>query len=226
VLLKIGEYSAPAVRRATKNGDPEVARRAETVQKKLIEKFTSEKLDVKDYDLVETADVLIRGRIEAPTIKVKTKQFGEVVLRLAELRAIKSMASQANEFTLDAAKYSRPNDNIWYDTGVDVTNDQGLEIIANGQLDLNPGQPGQFMSTPIGNSNNGVGMMMVNGRQYRFSPGAVVARVGPDGTAFIAGASYKVPRAPGTGRLFLKIAPSPFAGESTGSYKVKLKVGG
>ncbi len=227
-LFKLGEYAAPALRRSTKSTDPEVARRAETVHKKLVEKFTAEKLDVKDYDLVETADITIRGRVEASTIKVKTKQFGEATLRLADLRAIRSTAAVGNEFTLEAAKYARANDNTWLDTGVDVSTDQALEIIATGQVDLSPNQPGQYVSTPLGNANSGFGpmVMLPNGRQYRYLPGALVARIGNDATPFVAGANYKVARPPSNGRLYLKISPSAMGGESSGSYKVKLKVGG
>jgi len=227
-LFKIGEYSAPALRRATKSTDPEVSRRAETVYKKLVEKYSTEKLDVKDYDLVETSDITIRGRVEAPTIKVKTKQFGEATLRMADLRAIRSTATSGNEFTLEATKYARANDNTWLDTGVDVSTDQALELIATGQVDLGPGQPGQYMSTPIGNGNNGYGPMVMtpNGRQYRYLPGALVGRIGNEGIPFLAGANYKVARPTGTGRLYLKISPSAWGGESNGSYKVKLKVGG
>ena len=39
------------------------------------------------------------------------------------------------------------------------------------------------------------------------------------------GSNFKASKAPGTGRLYLIIAPSNWNNDSAGSYKVKVKVG-
>ncbi len=227
-LLKFGEYAVPALRRAVKNPDPEVARRAEGLLKKLTDKLPAEKLHQKPYDLIETEELTLRGRLEPAAVKVRTKLFGENAVRLADVRTMRSTAVAGNEFTVEASRYGRMNDQNWFDTGIDVTADQALEITASGTVDLLPGQQnGQFVSTPSGNGNIGTGpMMAVNGRAYRYLAGTLIARVGTDGMPFAAGTNYHASRGPGTGRLYLKIMPAGTGAEPTGGYKVKVKVGG
>jgi hypothetical protein len=57
-------------------------------------------------------------------------------------------------------------------------------------------------------------------------PGQLIGRVGDAGTPFPVGASYKAAHGPGTGKLYLKIAASPWGNGSTGTYKVAVKAGG
>jgi hypothetical protein len=54
-------------------------------------------------------------------------------------------------------------------------------------------------------------------------PGQLIGRVGPSGTPFALGASYKGKVAE-SGKLYLRIGPSPWNCESTGSYKVTVNV--
>jgi hypothetical protein len=227
-LFNAAEYAVPALRRATKNPDAEVARRADSVLKKLTDKLPPEKMEMKDFDLVETAEVIVRGRLESTGVKMKTRHFGETTLQLAEVRSIRSTAATGNEFVLDAAKYARNNSMEWLDTGVDVTPSAPLEILAEGTVDLAPQQGGNFVSGPAGNPSNGNSMMMTpTGGRMSAVPGALYARIGPNGQPFVAGASYKMARPTGTGRLFLKIGPTSWGGiDPSGSYKVKIKVGG
>lgn len=228
-LLKFAEHAVPALKRAVKSTDPEVARRADSVLKKLTEKLSAEKLAHKDYDLVETSDIVIRGRIEPTSLKVRTKLFGETSLQLSEVRGLRSTLSAQNEFAVDAAKYGRQNSNDWFDTGIDV-GDQALEISVTGTVDLNPQQPGQFIATPVGNAANGTGrpVYLPNGRAYSFAPGALIGRIGNDVNAapFVVGNSYKSGRSSTTGRLYLKVAPSPWGIDCNGSYAIKVKIGG
>ena len=227
-LFGLAELAVPALKRAAKNNDPEVSRRAEAVLKRLQDKLPPEKLELKDYDLVETPELMIRGRVESGGIRVKTKLFGETTMRLTELRALRSTAAVGNEFEVDGAKYARPNGTVWLDTGVDITSDQALEIIATGTLDLGPNQPGQYTSTPAGNPQNGMGPVIrtPSGRTYRFVPGSLVARIGTAETPFVVGQQFKAARPPAEGRLFLSVTPSAWGTDSTGSYKVKVRIGG
>jgi hypothetical protein len=227
-LFAAAEYAVPALRRAAKNPDAEVARRADAVLKKLTDKLPPDKMELKDFDLVETADVTVRGRLESTGVKMKTRHFGETTLQLAEVRSIRSTASVGNEFVLEAAKYARNNSMEWFDTGVDVSPSAALEIAADGTVDLAPQQGGNFVSGPAGNPNNGNSMMMTpTGGRMSAVPGALYARIGPNGQPFIAGASFKQARPTGTGRLYLKIGPTSWGGiDPSGSFKVKVKVGG
>ena len=228
-LLKFAEHAVPALKRAAKSTDPEVARRADSVLKKLTEKLAPEKLVHKDYDVVETNDIVIRGRIEPTSVKVRTKLFGETSLQLSEVRALRSTLSAQNEFAVDSAKYGRQNSNDWFDTGIDI-GDQPIEITVSGTVDLNPGQPGQFIATPVGNAANGTGrpVYLPNGRAYSYAPGALIGRIGNDVNAapFVVGNSYKAGRTSTSERLYLKVSPSPWAIDCNGSYTVKVKIGG
>jgi hypothetical protein len=53
----------------------------------------------------------------------------------------------------------------------------------------------------------------------------VVGKIGADGEPFPIGASFKAPKSPASGRLYLAIAPSNWGNASAGAYKVTVKVG-
>lgn len=226
-LFKLAEYAVPSLKRAAKNADPEVSRRAGSLLKRLTEKLPEEKMVLKDYDLVETAEATVRGRVETVAVKVKNRVLGETSLKLADLRSMRSTAAVGNEFTVEG-KYAKQNDPNWHDTGLDVTSDQPLEITADGTVDLSPQQPGQYVSGPGGNPSNGNTMLMMpNGGRMQVVPGALYGRIGPAGTPFMVGTSHKSNRPPANGRLYLKIGSSNWGGvEPTGGYKVKVRVGG
>ena len=184
-------------------------------------------MTLKDYDLVETAEATVRGRVETVAVKVKNRVLGETSLKLADLRSLRSTAAVGNEFTVEA-KYAKQNDQNWHDTGLDVTNDQPLEITADGSVDLAPQQPGQFISGPAGNPNNGMSNIRTpQGGAIQAIPGRLYARIGPNGAPFLVGTSHKASRPSANGRLYLKIGPSTWGGiDPTGGYKVKVRVGG
>lgn len=238
-LVEFGEYAVPAVRRARKSDDPEAAKRAESVWKKLSDKLPSEKLEARDYDLVE-AEFPIRGRIDPAAFRIKSRYFGDAELRLAEVRAMRSMAAPNAPagIELDAAKYARQGWAAWLDTGVDVAAGEPLEVAITGQIDQWPQQPGQYISGPQGTGNAAPGLP--NGQPIMFPQqvpgvpvpnrgftpsGSVIGKIGPTGQPFLIGASYRQPRAPGTGRLQLIIAPSNWGNDSSGTYLVKVKAG-
>jgi hypothetical protein len=226
-LFKLAEYAAPALRRAAKHTDPEVSRRAGSLLKRLTEKLPEEKMTLKDYDLVETAEATVRGKVETVAVKVKNQVLGETSLRLADLRSLRSTAAVGSEFTVEG-RFARSNDQSWYDSGLDITNDQPLEITADGTVDLAPQQGGQFTSGPGGNPNNGNTMFRFpNGGGMQVIPGALYGRIGPNGSPFLIGTSHKSSRPPASGRLYLKIGSSNWGGvDPSGGYKVKVRVGG
>lgn len=234
-LVGYGEFAVPAVRRALKSTDPEVARRAEAVLKRLKDKVPEEKLEPQDQDVVEAAEFTVRGRLDGPGLKTRTRYFGEVTMRLTEVRGLKAVGVPVadGKVALDAARYARQGWAAWMDTGVDVSADQPLEVACTGQIDQWSQTPGQYMAGPQGTQAAAPGMP--NGRPVLAVPagpggqfvrsGAVVGRVGADGAPFFVGGSYKAAKAPATGRLYLIIAPSNWGNDSAGSYDVKIKSG-
>jgi hypothetical protein len=94
-LLALREKAYPALLEAAKNKDPEVARRANDLLEKIREAVPEEKLEVRKVDVVYTDDSKIAGRIEASVWKANTAQFGEVQMKLADLRTLRSLASDS-----------------------------------------------------------------------------------------------------------------------------------
>ncbi len=245
-LLELKQYAGPALKRATTDPDAERQRRAATLLDSVRKLVPAERVDAKDFDTVETAEFVARGRLESASIKVRTKQFGEAVVRLGEVRQLRAAREVApgNELALDAASYGKMNWQAWFDTGIDLAPNAPLDIVCTGTIDQWPQEAGRYTSGPGGNGNpapnqqgnvrflaangpngmnnpNGMGM---RGGQGMVQSGAVVGRVGPAGQPFLVGASLKLPQAPGAGRLYLQIAPSHWGNDNlSGSYAVKVK---
>ncbi|MBY0458419.1 MAG: hypothetical protein K2V38_13850 [Gemmataceae bacterium] len=220
VLIDLGVHALPAVRRATRSEDAEVNRRSKSVLKTLEGKLAPDQLEIRDYDVVETDEFTVKGKLELTALKVKTKLFGEASVKVTEVRSFRSVGAAANrEFALDAAKYAKMNQNEWMDTGIEVTSGQQLEVTATGRVDQWPQGPGQYMVGPEGQP----GFQRPGAPAPVGVPGQVIGRIGPNGTPFAVGASYKG-KASESGRLYLRIGASPWNCDSTGSYKMKVDV--
>ena len=179
---------------------------------------------VRDYDVIETSEFTLRGRVEGARVKVRTKYFGEAVLHLVTIRSLRSVAgSNGSEFSLDAAAYAKLNGQSWMETAIEVTAGQELEITASGQIDLWPMQPGQYMTGPAGSG--GAPVVGANPAAQRGFSGQPIGRIGPNGDPFVIGASYKG-KAAASGKLYLRIAPSQWNNDSVGNYKIKVNTGG
>ncbi len=234
-------YAGPALKRAATDDDAERRTRAAALLQAVRREVPAERVDAKDFDTVETADFTVRGRLDAALVKVRTRQFGEAVVKLAEVRQFRavSAAAPAGEIALDAATHSKSNWSAWLDTEVEVTAGVPLEITASGTIDQWPQEPGRYVSGPAGNGNaapnqqGNVRVFLLNQPlQNRGMPqvvlsGALIGRVGPAGQPFVIGASLNQPRSAEAGRLFLQIAPSHWGNDNaTGVYRVKVKSGG
>ncbi len=92
-LQALGVKAYPALLQATKQADAEVVRRAEDLLEKLRQTVPAERLEVRSHDLVHTEHSKIAGRLTAVTLKVKTFQFGEQQLKLADVRGLRSPAA-------------------------------------------------------------------------------------------------------------------------------------
>jgi hypothetical protein len=242
-LMKLKDYALPLLRVAAKRETPELSQRAQSLIKLISIKTSPDRLHVKDYDVVETVDLLIRGRVELSSLKVKSKQFGETTLQLAEVKHFRGLGVNASlgELELDATKYCKLNWSGWLDTGFDVSAELPLEITSSGQIDIWPQEPGRYMASPQGTgapAPNPPQMLLqpqqplqanggINPAIRGFVPtGSVIARIGENGTPFIIGANFKRPNMATNGRLYLQIAPSNWNNDDcTGSYRVKIKVG-
>lgn len=89
-LLKLGEKAYPALLEAAKLKDVEIVRRANELLDKIREAVSEENLVVRPNDVIHTADSKFTGRITGTSLKATTSQFGEVSVKLADMRNLRS----------------------------------------------------------------------------------------------------------------------------------------
>jgi hypothetical protein len=214
-LRTFRELAYPALKRAAASADLDRALQASLLVKWLEEKVGPEKLRVRDQDTIHAAEFTVAGKIEASTLKGRTTYFGEVTVQVSELRSIRFLGGtgEEKELAVEAARFAALSQDVWLDTEVDVTDGAALEIQASGIVDLWP-QGGNYKVGPdamprMGNSPDG-------------NPaGMLLGRIGERGKVFQVGAKFSGPVADG-GRLYLRIACSPWNNPSAGSYAVKI----
>ena len=78
--------------KAAKEAAPEIAKEAEALLDKLWEVIPESELTGNELDIVETPDAKIAGRIAAMSLRIQTTQFGELKLKLADARTLRSLA--------------------------------------------------------------------------------------------------------------------------------------
>ncbi len=222
-LASIGNHAIPALRRAAKSDDPEVMRRAKAVLKLVEARVANDKVELRDYDVIETAEFTIKGRLEMNTLKVRTKYFGDTTVKITDVRSFRSVGSASSaEFALDAGKYAKLNQSEWMETAIEVSAGQQLEVTATGRIDQWPQGPGQYMVGPEGQGGGNPGFAPGGVQRVGLS-GQVIGRIGPSGAQFGVGGSYKG-KPTESGKLYLRIGPSQWNCDSSGSYKVTVNV--
>jgi hypothetical protein len=98
-LMGLREKAYPALLEASRSKDREVARRAEDLLEKLREALSEDQLEVRKADVVQTEDSRIAGLLEATEWRADTVQFGEVRLKLADLRSLRSLTAESDADT-------------------------------------------------------------------------------------------------------------------------------
>ncbi len=212
-LLQVGHWAYPSLQRASRSPDLEVAQRAAGVLKQMSEKLPNDLLKIKEDDVIHTSDFTIVGRITQPTLKAHNPYFGEVSVKVCDLRVLTIRhRNSSEEFVVDASKHGSSLDQ-WLDTGVVVDSSSRMVLQSDGQVDLWPQGPGQYMATPKG--------FNTAGRGGQFQAGALVAKIGEQGKPFLVGERFDSVVAE-EGRLFFQIIPSPWNNASSGTYRVRM----
>ncbi len=214
-LKGYGAIAYPALRRAAAGTQTDTSTRVLAIVRKLEEKVGIEKLKGRDQDVIHATEFALTGRIESPTLKGRTTYFGEVTVQVSEVRTIRFLGGNGGEaeLVIDAAKFAATTQDVWLDTEVDLADGAALEIIAAGQVDLWP---------MGGNYKVGPDAMPRQGTSQDGNPsGMLVGRIGERGTTFQIGARFSGTPAD-AGRLYLRIACSPWNNASSGSYTVKI----
>ncbi len=86
-LKSYGPRAYPAIQRAAQHEDPEVAQRAEDLIEYLKAKYSESQLDVRDRDVVHADDSKFAGHLGASSFRISTFQFGELKLKLSDVRS-------------------------------------------------------------------------------------------------------------------------------------------
>jgi hypothetical protein len=96
-LLELRERAYPALLKAAKSRDAEVARRARELLEKIRDEVPEERLQFRPNDVVYTAESKNTGRIASATLKVLTSQFGEQQLKLSDVLEVRSPSASEPE---------------------------------------------------------------------------------------------------------------------------------
>jgi hypothetical protein len=225
-LLALGPKAYAALSTAALGTDLEVSHRAQALIKKLKDQFTAQELVVRENDLIQTVEFPIVGRVVSPALRTRTAYFGEPEIQVSQLRSIRWVGQGGREVvTVDAAKNGNGQ---WLETTVEVSAGEHLSIRATGEVDLQPGNPGNAVCGPAGFNQGGFvggrGGFAGGGLNRRQLAGALLGRIGETGEIFLVGNHYQG-RAPQGGKLRLQISPSPFGAGATGSYRVTIHLG-
>jgi hypothetical protein len=213
-LIQVGHFAFPLLQKATRSGDQEVRYRAVSVIKQISERVSPELLRLREEDVIHTTEFTVIGRITSQTLKANSPHFGDVALKLSELRTVHLRQNGGkHELVVDAAKHGSSLDQ-WCDTGIIVDSQQRMLITSEGQVDLWPQGPGQYLAAPKGYNTAGKG--------GQFMAGALVGRIGESGKAFLIGERYDG-SAQEEGKLYLQIVPSPWNNASGGQYRVRIQ---
>ncbi|HYT93913.1 MAG TPA: hypothetical protein VEL76_34660, partial [Gemmataceae bacterium] len=223
-LLKIGVNALPVLMRVARGRNQEMAQAAQTLAQELRERVPPAQLRFREEDLVQTPDFSIVGRVVAPTLKARSPYFGPVDLKVSQLVGLRRVGELREvTLTIDAEQYANGKRN-WLDTRVAVEAGAPLTITATGEVDLWPlgGETGVYVGNPSGSA-HGCGYGQGYGMEGReeHSGGTLLGRIGQGGSVFKVGERY-CGTANQSGRLFLRIAPSPWGNASSGAYKVRI----
>jgi hypothetical protein len=214
-LGTLGAFAYPSLQRAAQSKDLEVVKRATLAMKRIDDRLAPEQLRLKTEDTIQTTEFTIGGRIASPSIKVHSDTFGECDLKLSQLRSLHQRGQVRDiELLVDAAQHGSATDQ-WLDTGLTLDSNLRLVIGSEGQVDLWPQGPGQYVTGPKGYSTAGKGGIHM--------AGTLLGKIGENGKVFIIGEQYEgVPS--GEGKLFVHIVPSPWNNASTGNYRVRVRM--
>ena len=213
-LVQVGHFAFPSLQKASKSSDQEVSYRAVSLIKQITERTSPELLKLREEDVIHTAEFTVIGKITAQTLKAHSPHFGEVALKLSELRTMHvRQHGGKSDLVVDAIKHGSALDQ-WCDTGITVDAAQRVVVTGEGQVDLWPQGPGQYIAAPKGYNTAGKG--------GQFMAGALVGKIGENGKAFYVGERFE-----GVvneeGKLYLQIIPSPWNNASTGQYRVRIQ---
>ncbi|MFO0863730.1 MAG: hypothetical protein U0744_03570 [Gemmataceae bacterium] len=213
-LVQAGHWAYAPLQKAAQSSDRELSQRAGAILKKLSESVSAEALKMKEDDTIHTLDFPIIGIVTNTTLKTSSPLFGEQQFKIGDIRSLHIHGGRGDaELSLDAARIGSTSE-PWHDTGLTVDRHLKLIVTADGDCDLWPQTPGQYVAHPRGYNTPGKG--------GTYLAGALIGKIGENGRTFMVGDRYE-----GTpneeGKLYLSIVASPWNNASSGSYRVRIR---
>lgn len=101
-LKKFRERAYPFVLKEAKSADPEAARRADEVAKDIRFRVPAARLEVRECDTVHTEDQKFVGKLSIGGLRVRSAIFGEQVVKVADLKSLRSATGVAADLLLAA----------------------------------------------------------------------------------------------------------------------------
>ena len=222
-LKAMGVRSLPYLRKAMQDANAEIRSRASKLVEEMEKQIPEQELEVTEHDVIETIEFTVTGTVLTQSFSAHSKFLGDVQVNLKQLRSLRSLDAPARlQFNMDAAQFASAN--RWMETTIEIERRDQIRVTASGQIDLYPddGEAGTYLSSP-----KGANMEEFIGRRGRgkgdFKPGTLVGRFGSQGKPFVIGERYSAISYE-TGRLYLRIIPSPFDETCSGHYKVTINV--
>lgn len=204
-VLKEAGASVYAVLKAYRSQDQEQMKRLEQIIVHIEQSSAHSDIIRPVQDSIATSEFPITGLVQGD-FEATSVVFGKVKFSLSDIRSI-TMKHPPATLAISAGGV----DASWLDSGITI--DGPYSVTAEGQVDLWPGQPGSYMSTPKG--------FTQTGKNSSYLAGSLIGRIGEHGSIFVVGERYE---GTGGGRLYLQIVPNPWGGApSAGSYNVKIK---
>jgi hypothetical protein len=109
-LVAMREQAYLALLNASKSGDPGIASQAGQVLQRLRKTLSKKDVDgIRTDDMIITADMKIAGQITSPALRIRTSQFGELALKLADARSLRHQSLIAPEAAPKAPVSAQPD---------------------------------------------------------------------------------------------------------------------
>ncbi len=229
-LIDLGGQAYPFLKKASKSKEEDVAKRAEKGMEAIEYKVPVKLLNRPREDKIGTTKFVVVGKIVTPAFRIQGEYFGEVSLKPKQMFFLRCLQGSAiTNHTIDATKYGSVPAK-WMDTGKFVQKQMYLKIEASGKVDLNPQSPGEYLCGPNGYQEEALqlwpGMQALTrvDSTYLQVPGALIAKIGENGTPFYVGKYHRqLPHQ--EGNLYFQIVLSDVSGSSLGVYHVKVFTG-
>lgn len=210
---EMGRLAYPFLKKISdiKNGsDLESVRRAGMAMEKIRMETSANLLNLKDRDVLWAEEFMITGKVQGIAFRARSL-VGEITIDFHNICSVIRNAEHRGETVIiDAAQYGNLPEK-WLGAGIEVYRNARLIVKTEGQIDLWPQGPGQYVTNPKGYS--------AAGKNSNFMAGAIIGRIGEKGKIFLIGENYDDSPVE-EGELFLRIVQSPWENPSSGTYRV------